>query len=239
MPGSDETLTVKTHDGGSMPAFVTRPTSSNGPGLVLLQEIFGVTEYIKKRASDLADLGYVVVVPELYWRICSNVTTDETTEAGLQEAFGYFGKLDVPQAVDDAVAALEHVRAMPETAGHAGVMGFCLGGRLAYEVGVHSNPDVVVSYYGSGIADRLDDASKLRCPVLFQFGGADPYLPPEQADRIRDAFVNHSDAEMYSHAGAGHAFDNYRAPIFYHQPAADASWPQTTAFLKRTYPPAA
>jgi dienelactone hydrolase len=64
-------------------------------------------------------------------------------------------------------------------------------------------------------------------------------LPPEQADRIRDAFASHADAEMHSHAGAGHAFDNYRAPIFYHQPAADASWPQTTAFLKRTYPVAA
>src|SRR5437879_1980895 len=128
---------------------------------------------------------------------------------------------------------------MPESAGRAGVMGFCLGGRLAFEVGVHSNPDVVVSYYGSGISDRLDDASKLQCPVIFHFGGADPYLPPEQAERIRDAFASRADAEMHSHAGAGHAFDNYRAPMFYHAPAAAESWPQTTAFLKRTYPPAA
>jgi carboxymethylenebutenolidase len=237
MPSTDSTLTVTTHDGGQMPAFVALPASGAGPGLVLLQEIFGVTEYIKSRARDLAEQGYVVVAPELYWRIGPHVSTDERTEAGLQEAFGYFGKLDVPLAVDDAIATLEHVRAMPETAGHAGVLGFCLGGRLAYEVGVGSTPDVVVSYYGSGIADRLDDAPKLDCPVIFHFGAADAFLPPDQAQRIRASFQDHPDAEIHMHADAGHAFDNFRAPIFYHQAAADEAWPQTRAFLEQHFAP--
>src|SRR5205823_4748038 len=114
---------------------------------------------LKSRARDLAALGYVAVVPELYWRLGPGITTDETSQAGLQDAFAYFGKLDVARAADDAVAAFEYTRGMQETAGKAGVLGFCLGGRLAYEVGVRSNPDVVVSYYGAGIAERLDDAS--------------------------------------------------------------------------------
>jgi carboxymethylenebutenolidase len=80
-----------------------------------------------------------------------------------------FGKLDLSQAVDDAVAALEHVRGMSETGRRAGVMGFCLGGRLAYEVAVLSNPDVLASYYGSGIADRLEDASRCTRPNDFSF----------------------------------------------------------------------
>jgi carboxymethylenebutenolidase len=232
----DRTLSVPTHDGGSMPAFAALPSAGRGPGLVLIQEIFGVTDYLKRRARDLANMGYVVVVPELYWRLGSNVTTDETTEAGLQEAFGYFSRLDVPQAADDCAAALEYARGMPETGGRAGVMGFCLGGRLAYEVGVRANPDVVVSYYGAGIADRLEDAPRLRCPVIFQFGGDDPYLPAEQAQRIEAAFSGHPGAEFHTHPGAGHAFDNFRAPIFYHQAAAEAAWPQTRAFLQRSYP---
>jgi carboxymethylenebutenolidase len=234
----ESTRTVKTHDGGSMPAVVALPASGSGPGLVLLQEIFGITDYIKSRARDLADLGYVVVVPELYWRLGPNVATDERTEAGLQEAFGYFGKLDVPRAVDDAIATVEHVRAMPETRGKAGVLGFCLGGRLAYEVGVQTTPDVIVSYYGAGIPDRLDDADKLVSPVIFHFGGADPYLPPDQAERIRAAFAERPSTEIHMHEGAGHAFDNFRSPMFYHQPAAEESWPQTTDFLERTYPAA-
>jgi carboxymethylenebutenolidase len=229
-------LTVTTNDGGSMPAFVARPASGGGPGLVVLQEIFGVTPYMQGRARDLATLGYLAVVPELYWRLGPNIVTDEQTEAGLQEAFGYFGRLDFERAVDDAIATLEHVRALPETSGKAGVLGFCLGGRLAYEVGVRANPDVVVAYYGSGTADRLEDAAQLRAPVIFHFGGADPYLPPDQAQRIEAAFAGHPAAEFHSHPGAGHAFDNFRAPIFYHEGASAAAWPQTVAFLKRRYP---
>ncbi len=232
----DRTLTVQTRDGGQMPAYLALPASGRGAGLVLLQEIFGVTEYIRSRAGDLAALGYVTVVPELYWRLGPHIVTDEQTEAGLQEAFGYFSRLDLPRAVEDAVATLAQVRTMPETGGRAGVMGFCLGGRLAYEVGVASDPDVIVSYYGSGIADRLTDAAQLRCPACFQFGSEDPYLPQEQAEQIQRAFAEHPAAEFHSHAGGGHAFDNFRAPIFYHQPAADAAWPQTTAFLAREYP---
>src|SRR5215216_6580722 len=156
MTTSEETLAVSTHDRGTMPAVVVRPSAGRAPGLVVLQEIFGITDYIKGRARDLANLGYVVLVPELYWRLGPNIVTDETTHAGLQEAFGYFGKLDTTKAADDAVAALEHLKGMSETGGSAGVLGFCLGGRLAYEVGVHSNPDVVVAYYGAGTADRLE-----------------------------------------------------------------------------------
>jgi carboxymethylenebutenolidase len=233
---SDVTVAVPAHDSGSVPAFVFLPASRSGPGLVLLQEIFGVTEYISSRARDLANLGYVVVVPELYWRLGEHITTDETTEAGLQEAFGYMSRLDVPQAVDDAVATVEHTRTLPFTGGKAGVMGFCLGGRLAYEVGVASDPDVVVSYYGSGIADRLSEAPKLTSPVIFHFGGADNFLPAEQSERIAAAFASRPDAEMHTQPGAGHAFDNFRAPIFYNADAASAAWPLTADFLKRSYP---
>jgi carboxymethylenebutenolidase len=142
----------------------------------------------------------------------------------------------VTKAADDAAAALEFARGMPETGSKAGVLGFCLGGRLAYMVGVGANPDVVVAYYGSGTADMLDDAPKLRCPVLFQFGGDDAYLPRDQIERIQSAFSGHSKAEIHTHPGAGHAFDNFRAPIFYHQGASEAAWPQTVAFLQRNYP---
>jgi carboxymethylenebutenolidase len=236
MTTSDRRLTVTTLDGGSMAALVELPGSGAGPGLVMLQEIFGLTDYLKSRARDLAAMGYVTVVPELYWRLGPGIVTDERTEAGLQEALGYFGRLDLATAVDDAIATLEHVRRMPETGGRAAVLGFCLGGRIAYEVGVRSNPDVVVSYYGAGIPDRLDDAPKLTCPVLFHFGGADPYLPPDQSQRIEAAFSAHPDAEFHTHAGAGHAFDNFRSPMFHHPAAAEASWPQTTAFLQRAFP---
>ena len=238
MGDAEERIEVETQDGGRMPALLVRPAGGSGPGLVVLQEIFGVTAYIKQRAHDLAALGYVVLVPELYWRIGKSVTTDETSEAGLQEAFGFFGQLDVPQAVGDAAAALESLRRLPGTGGRAGVVGFCLGGRLAYEVGVRADPDVVVAYYGSGIADRLEDAPRLTAPVLFHFGGDDPYIPMDQVERVQQAFAGRPGAEVQVHAGAGHAFDNFRAAMFHHPAATEASWRQTQAFLRQHYPAA-
>src|SRR5207237_1289842 len=116
---------VRTHDGGSMPAYIALPAGGRGPGIVLLQEIFGITDYLKRRARDLADLGYAALVPDLYWRMGSGITLDEDTQEGLQQAFGYLQRLDEPQAVDDAVAALEHLRSMPQTGGKAGVRGRC------------------------------------------------------------------------------------------------------------------
>jgi carboxymethylenebutenolidase len=218
-----------------MPAYLAMPASGRGPGIVVLQEIFGITDYLKRRAHDLADLGYVALVPDLYWRLGPGTVLPEDTAEGLQQAFGYLQRLDEPQAVDDALAALEHVRSMPETGGKAGVLGFCMGGRLAYAVGAADEPDVVVSYYGSGIGNQLQEAPKVECPIVFHFGEADTYLPAEEAERIREAFSNHSGSEVHMHAGAGHAFDN-PSPMFHHAEASREAWPQTAAFLRRYFP---
>jgi carboxymethylenebutenolidase len=93
-----------------------------------------------------------------------------------------------------------------------------------------------VSYYGSGIADRLDAAPQIKCPVIFHFGGADQFLTVDQSDRIAATFANRDTAEVHVQPAAGHAFDNFRAPIFYHAEAAATAWPITTAFLARHFP---
>jgi carboxymethylenebutenolidase len=229
---AESTEMIRTHDGGQMPAFIARPASGRGPGVVVLQEIFGVTDYMKQRARDLAALGYIAAVPQLYWRLGPDIQTAENTQEGLQEAFGYMQRLDQRQAVDDGVAALEHLQSLPETGGKAGVIGFCMGGRLAYLVAASSRPDAAVCYYGSGIGNELDSASRISAPILFHFGDNDQFLPLEEANRVRDTFTSRSDAETHMHAGAGHAFDN-PSPMFHHAGARAEAWPQTTAFLKR------
>ena len=232
---AETTETVTTRDGARMPVFAAWPASGRGPGLVMLQEIFGVTDYIKRRARDLASLGYIVFAPHLYWRLGADVQLPENTPEGLQQAFGYMQRLDEPQAVNDAADALAYLRALPRTGGRAGVFGFCLGGRLAYRVGAAADPDVVVSYYGSGIGNLLDSAADLSAPVVFHFGDADQFLPLEESSRIRAAFDDRPGAEVHLHAGAGHAFDN-PSPMFHHQLASEEAWPQTVAFLERNLP---
>jgi carboxymethylenebutenolidase len=207
-----------------------------GPGLLLLQEIWGVGDFVRQKAQALAELGYVVLCPDVFWRVERNVALPHD-DAGLAQAFSYAGRfaaIDPAVTAGDLLAALAHLRAMPETDGPAGVLGYCLGGRLAYEVAVAGQPDACVSYYGSGIAERLDLAGQLTCPALFHFGGNDPYIPREEIDRIRAAFAGRDDVEVVVQTEAGHAFENLLAPAFADPVAAARSWPLTVAFLQRT-----
>jgi len=227
---------VTTHDGGQMPAYVAMPASGRGPGMVVLQEIFGITDYIKQRTRDLAALGYLAMAPQLFWRLGADVALPEDTPEGLQQAFGYVQRLDFARAIDDAAAALEHLRQMPETSGRAGVIGFCMGGRLAYLLAASAKPDVVVSYYGSGIGGELDRADQIAAPIQFHFGESDQYLPLDEAHRIRETFAARSDADVRFHANAGHAFDN-PSPMFHDAEASRVAWPQTADFLRRYFAP--
>lgn len=238
MAGTTRTETVTAHDGGHFDGHVALPESGAGPGLLLLQEIFGVGGYLREAAARLAGLGYVVLAPDLFWRLEPNVALDHD-EAGLAAGFGYMQRFDVAQGLQDCDAALAHLRALPETGGRAGVLGFCLGGRLAYHVAADSGPDTAVSYYGSGIADVLDLADRITCPILFHFGASDPYIPVDQIERIQAAFGGRPDAEVHVQADAGHAFDNHEAPMFHQPEAAAAAWAITRDFLARTLPVAA
>jgi carboxymethylenebutenolidase len=223
---------------GSFDAHVAIPESGSGPGMLLLQEIFGVNDYVKDAARRLAGLGYVALAPDLYWRTERGLALGHD-EADLRRAFAAVQQLDLQAAVEDSIAALAALRGLPEvtSAGsRAGVLGFCLGGNLAYHVAAQAEPDVAVCYYGSAIADALDAADTIACPTLLHFGGDDPYIPRERVDGVA-AMAAHRDAiECHVHDGAGHAFDNSFAPTFHEPRAAARAWGLTSAFLARALP---
>ena len=132
-----------------------------------------------------------------------------------EQAFAAAQRLVHNTAVHDAIAALATLRDLPEVAGKpAGVLGFCLGGTLAWQVAANGDPDVAVCYYGSGIPGFLEDADEIACPVLLHFGGADPYIPREDVDAVAAMAAKHDAIECHVQEGAGHAFDNSFAPQF-------------------------
>jgi len=221
---------------GDLDAHVALPDSGSGPGIVVLQEIFGVGGYIKESADRLAGLGYVALAPDLYWRIERGITLDHD-EAGMAKAFETVQQLDPELAVRDSIGALHALRELPEvTGGRAGVLGFCLGGTLAFQVAVQDDPDVAVCYYGSGIAGMLDRANAIRCPVLFHYGGEDQYIPLEHAEQVAACAASNDAMECHIHEGAGHAFDNHDAPMFHQPEPAARAWEITKDFLARTLP---
>ncbi|MHB8244546.1 MAG: dienelactone hydrolase family protein [Acidimicrobiales bacterium] len=227
-----ETVTV---DDGSFDSYLAVPATGSGPGILLFQEIFGVNDFLKRKASDLAALGYVALVPDVFWRVEPNLSLPHD-DASLQQAFAiagrYSAEVDMATKTADLLASLSHLRQLPETAGQkVGVMGYCLGGFLAYLTAVNGKPDACVSYYGSGIAGMLDTSDQISCPVLFHFGGNDPYIPVDQIELIRDAFAGRDDVTVRIEPEAGHAFENLMAPQFANPPAAARSWAATVDWL--------
>lgn len=221
-------------DGGQLPADLHLPSGGRGPGIVLFQEIFGVTAYVTGRARDLAGLGYVVLVPHVYWRQGDPVIEDG--DDALPRAIEAVGRVDWPEAVSDGVTALAALRARPEVAGPTGVVGFCFGGGLAFAVAAEAEPDFLVSYYGSALPNLLDSAPQVRCPSLHHFGLADDYLPPDVVRRIEAAVTSAgADTTVLTHAGAGHAFDN-PSPAFHHAGAARDAWAATERWLAEKVP---
>ena len=224
-------IAVPTPD-GDMPAHLWTPESGSGPGILLLQEIFGVSSYIQRRAAALAEAGYVVLAPELYWRL-ERQTVDETAPDALDQAMALVGRLDWPTAVDDAVAALEALAVREEVQGTPAVMGFCLGGGLAFNVAAKSDPAALVAYYGSSIPDLLDLAPRVTCPSLHHFGTADDYLPMDQVRAITDAVTaDGRPARVELYDGANHAFDNDDF-VLHHPEASRRAWDTTLGFLRQ------
>lgn len=229
-----ETVTV---DGGSFDAHAVVPDTGSGPGLVVLQEIFGVNTYIKSVCERLAQMGYVALAPDMFWRQEPGfVVEPEQGEEGMQAAFATVGGFDWSTVGTDIGAALDHLRSLPECSGEAGLIGFCFGGTLAFLGAAALDPTCAISYYGSGVAGNLDQADSISCPILFHFGGSDPYLPSEDSQAVADRFADVDNATVLIQPEAGHAFDNHLNPMFSNPPAAAAAWEATAAFLAEHLP---
>jgi len=230
---TSDQVSVETPD-GPMPTHLWLPEAGAGPGLVLLQEIFGVSRYIARRGQDLADLGYVVMAPEIFWRV--GVSRIEEGPESLDKAMGVAQEVDWEAAAQDSVATLEALRQRPEVSGGVGAIGFCFGGGLAFNVAAVSEPDVLVSYYGSAIGDLLHLAPQVTAPSLHHFGLADSYISQAAQGRIRSA-VARPDVVFETYQGADHAFDNPHF-AFYDEEASRLAWQRTVEFLGTRLPTA-
>lgn len=214
-----------------LPVHRWLPAAGTGPGLLVLQEIFGVGEYIQQRCADLAAAGYVVYAPELYVRL-GRMTFDPDSPSYVQEGMGASQQLDWEQTTADASATLDALRAAPEVTGKVGIVGFCFGGGLGFQVAARNPPDALVAYYGSAIPGLLALAADITCPSLHHWGEADSFFPPPVVEHVRAAVTSHG-AQFHSYAGAEHAFDNPH-PRFHHADASGLAWSRTLAFLADT-----
>ena len=239
-----ERIEVETPD-GAMPAHLWLPEGGRGPGILVLQEIFGVSAYIQKRAQDLADLGYVVLAPEIFWRI--GVDRIEGDDA-MERAFAALQQTDWRTAVDDGIRALDALRDRPEITGGVGIVGFCFGGGLGFNVAADAETavDALVSFYGSALPGLLGvapndgtmntyGADAVRAPQLHHFGLSDSFIERPVVEQLRERLTVLDDVTFETYDGADHAFDNHDFHL-HDEGASRLAWATTEEWLDAVLP---
>lgn len=224
-----QTVLVPTHE-GDLPVLRFAPSDPNGAGIVVVQEIFGVSGYIQDRCQDLADVGYLVYAPVLYDRLPEEPVIDPESPDYLTQGMSAMQALDWPTAATDVVATVDALRS-EEGVGKVGLLGFCFGGGLAFQVAAMTDPDVLVSYYGSALPGLTGLAAQVRAPQLHHWGSKDSFIDGDAQAKAREALAaSPGPVEWRTYEGAGHAFDN-PIPMFHDAAASAAAWPTTLAFL--------
>jgi carboxymethylenebutenolidase len=198
--------TITSFDGVEFDAYLALPSGNSGPGIVLLQEIFGVNREMRSIADWYAQRGFVVICPDLFWRQERGVQLTDQTDAEWKRAFELYQGLDEARAVEDAARALALLRNHPACTGKVGAVGFCLGGKLAYLLAVRHHPDCSVGYYGVGIENALDEAAQLRNPLMLHIAENDQHCPPEAQAKIHAALDSNPLVTLHDYAGQDHAF---------------------------------
>jgi len=216
---SGTTISIPSHDGKTFDGYLALPPTGTGPGLVLIQEIWGVNAHIRAVADAYALDGYVVLAPDVFWR--QEPKTDlGYDEAGTKKAYELMKNLDGANAVKDLVATAQTLRARPEVIGKVGVTGYCMGGRLSYQLAATGAVDTAVCYYGGGIQNALDVAPRIQVPILFHYAALDAHIPPTAVDAVKAAFAGRSNAQFHVYEGVDHGFNCWGRPMYNQRAAA-------------------
>ena len=221
---------------GTFRGYLALPESGSGPGLVIAQEIFGVNHTMREVADYYAEEGYVALVPDLFWRQQPDVELGYS-EADWQRAFGFYQGFDEAKGMEDMQSAIDALRALPEVGGgKVGVLGFCLGGKLAYLAACRTDADVSVGYYGVGIEAALGEADNIGRPLTLHIAELDKFCPPEARERIVQALQGRPGVALHVYPGVDHAFARAGGEHF-HKPSALMAHERSIAALKAAIGP--
>lgn len=201
-----EMTTMAALDGkGEIPAYVATPEGGASAAIIVMPEIFGVNAGIRKKCDDWAAQGYVALAPDVFWRFAPGVQLDPDVPEQMQEAFGYFGQFDADLGVQDIEAAIRWLRDEKGVA-KVGLVGFCLGGRMAYMAAARTDIDASVGYYGVMIDQMLGESHAIANPLMLHIPTADHFVGPEAQKAIHDGLGSHPKVTLHDYEGLDHGF---------------------------------
>lgn len=223
---------ITSKDGGTFDVYFSKPSEGSGPGVVMIQEIFGITRWMKEVADHFAGQGYLVAVPDLFWRMQPNFVGSADVEAELKQGFEFRARLDHARAVDDMVSCMDALKEDPRCNGKMAVTGFCLGGTMAYFAATRLKVDAAVSYYGTQIHQHLEEAPNVSCPLILHMAMGESNYTAEDGDRIRAALKDSPHVSIYDY-DTGHAFANSDRPNMYFPEETELAHRRTFELLER------
>ena len=216
-------IKLKASDTFELGAYRADPSGAPKGAVVVIQEIFGVNHHIRSVCDRLADLGYVAIAPAIFDRIEPGFTSGYAPDE-VAVARKFVANPDWPAMLRDTQAAIDAVRSI----GPVGIIGFCLGGSIAYAAATKlSGLSAAIGYYGGAIVRFADDEPKV--PTQLHFGEKDAGIPLSDVEIIKS---KRPDVEVFIYPGAQHGF-NCDERASYDKASADIAWPRSTAFFAR------
>jgi carboxymethylenebutenolidase len=192
---------------GTFGAYVAAPKQSPAGVVIMIQEIFGVNRTMRQLSDWVADMGFIALSPDLFWRQEKGVQLDpDAGQAQWDKAFALMNGMDQGKAIEDIKAAIAHARRMPGSNGKVATMGFCLGGRLAFMAAARTDADANISYYGVGLEGLLGEAGAIRTPLILHIAEQDKFVPPAAQKAIVEGLKGHAQVAAHVYPGVDHAF---------------------------------
>ncbi len=200
-----QTITIQAPD-GAFTGYFASPAAVRGPGVVVIQEIFGVNAVMRDVADAYAASGCFALVPDLFWRLEPGVQLTDKSDAEWQKAFDLMKRFDPAAGVQDIQAAITHLRKTPGVNGKVGDVGYCLGGFLAYLTATRTDTDASVGYYGMNIGNFLGEAGNIKKPLMLHVAGKDEYNPPEAQKNVAEGLKDNALVAIHTYPEMSHAF---------------------------------
>jgi carboxymethylenebutenolidase len=222
-------MTIKVAD-GEFQAYVARPDTPGAPSVVVLQELFGVNNDMRKWCDELAARGFIAVCPDLFWRQEPGVNLNSWSDADWKKGLSLYAAFDRDLGVRDIAATIRAAGTLGSASGKVGVMGFCLGGLLTFLIAARGKIDAAVAYHGAETEKYLAEADRVSAPLLMHLGDEDEFISAEAQARIKKALSAKSNVTIHTYAGCKHAFARHTG-THYNAAAAATANGRTWQFL--------
>lgn len=214
-------ISVDSVSGESFKAYVSLPPAGFGPGLLIIQEIFGVNEHIKAVCDQYAKDGFVAVAPDIFWRDKPLIDLSYDNES-IKTGKKLFKNLNIHLTASDLQRTVEAIRHIPSCNGKVGSVGFCMGGLLSFVCAARAGVDSAVSYYGVGIENYLELVLDITCPILFHFAENDASISKETVNKIKNSIGKKTLSRIIVHKKVSHGFNCWKRPAWNQSVAATA-----------------